>query len=150
MRQQQNYSRQRSFLDIPGGLDSTIKRLQFEVTSVVELSAERSIASSTYDDDKGQIPYSRRCLIKALLKVLGSTMYATARHVGFEESTLPSSLSLIFFHSHKFGSDNFSSAVTLMSELMHKDPICFLMLHATGLTTSFLDAILEDLLLPSS
>ena len=65
-----------------GGLDSTIKRLQFEVTSVVELSAESSIASSTYDDDKGQIPYSQRCLIKALLKALGSTMYATARHVG--------------------------------------------------------------------
>ena len=41
-----------------GGLDSTIKRLQFEVTSVVELLAEISIASSTYDDDKGQIPYS--------------------------------------------------------------------------------------------
>ena len=45
------------FRDI-GGLDSTIKRLQFEVTSVVELSARISIACSTYDDDKGQILYS--------------------------------------------------------------------------------------------
>ena len=110
----------RSFLDIPVGLESTIKRLQSEVTSVVELSAESSIASSTYDDDKDQIPYSRRCLIKALLKALGSTTYATVSHVCSEESTLPSSLSLIFCHSHKFGGDIFSSAVTLMSELIHK------------------------------
>ena len=95
------------FKDI-GGLDSTIKRLQFEVTSVVELSVERSIASSTYDDDKGQIPYSQRRLIKALLKALGSTTYAIARPTGSEESTLPSSLSLIFCHSHKFGGDIFS------------------------------------------
>ena len=45
------------FKDIEG-LYSTIKRLQFEVTSVVELSVERNIAPSTYNDDKGQIPYS--------------------------------------------------------------------------------------------
>ena len=65
-----------------GGLDNTIKRLQFQVTSVVELSAEISITCSTYDDDKGQIPYSQRCLIKALLKTLTSTTYAIARPVG--------------------------------------------------------------------
>ena len=79
-----------------------------------------------------------------LLKALGSTTYATTRHVGSEESTLPSSLSLIFCHSHKFGGDIFSSAVTLMSELIHKDPTCFSMLPAACLTTSFLDAISED------
>jgi len=76
-------------------------------------------------------------------------MYATARPTALGESTLPSSLSLIFYHSHKFGGDIFSSAVTLMSELIHKDPTCFSMLHATCLTTAFLDAISEDLLLPS-
>ena len=108
----------------------------------MELSAESSIASSTYDDDKGQIPYSWRCLIKALLKALGSTTYATAWPVGSEESTLPSSLSLIFCHSHKFGGDIFSSVVTLMSELIHKDPNCFSMLHETILTNTFLDSIL--------
>ena len=139
-----NYTRKRSFLDIPGGIDSIIKRLQFEVTSFVELLAESSIASSTYDDDKGQIPYSRRCLIKALLKALGSTTYATARLAGLEESTFPSSLSLIFFHSHKFGSDIFTSAMTLMSELIHKDPTCFSMLHVACLTSTFLDSISED------
>ena len=79
-----------------------------------------------------------------LLKALGSTTYATARHVGLEESTLPSSLSLILCHSHKFGGDILSSAVTLMSERIHKDQTCFSMLHAACLTTTFLDAILED------
>ena len=79
-----------------------------------------------------------------LLKALGSTTYATARNVGSKESTLPSILSLIFCHSHNFGGDIFSSAVTLMSELIHKDPTCFSMLHATCLTTAFLDAISED------
>lgn len=133
-----------------GGLDNTIRRLHFEVTRVVEFSEGNSVATSTYDDDKGQIPYTRRCLIKALLKALGSTTYAPARPPGSEESTLPSSLSLIFNHSHKFGGDIFSSAVTLMSELIHKDPTCFSTLHAAGLTTAFLDAISEDLLLPSS
>ena len=71
-----------------------------------------------------------------LLKALGSTTYATARHVGSEESTLPSILSLIFFHSHKFGGDIFSSTMTLMKEFIHKDPTCFSMLHAACLTTS--------------
>ena len=37
-----------------------------------------------------------------------------------------------------------------MNELIHKDPTCFPMLHVAGLPTDFLDAILEDLLLPSS
>ena len=116
----------------------------------MELSTESSIASSTYDDDKGQIPYSWRCLIKALLKALGSIMYATTRLVGSQESTLPSILSLIFCHSHKFGGDIFSSAMTLMRELIHKDRTYFSMLHASCLTTTFLDSISEDLLLPSS
>ena len=116
----------------------------------MDLSAESSIAYSTYDDDKGQIPYSRRCLIKALLKELGSTTYAKERPTGSEESTLPSSLSLVCYHSHNYGGDIFSSAMSLMSELIHKDPTCFSMLHATGLTTALLDAISEDLLLPSS
>ena len=78
-----------------------------------------------------------------LLKALGSTTYATTRHVDSEESTMPSSLSLIFCHSHKFGGDIFSSVVTLMGKLIHKDPTCFSMLHATCLTTAFLDAISE-------
>ena len=71
-------------------------------------------------------------------------MYAIARHVGSDHSTLPSSLSLIFCHSHKFGGDIFSSAMTLMSELIHKDPTCFSMLHVACLTSTFLDSILED------
>ena len=69
------------FRDI-GGLDNTIKRLQFQVTSVVELSAKISISCSTYDDDKGQILYSQRCLIKALLKALRAITYATTRAAG--------------------------------------------------------------------
>ena len=71
-------------------------------------------------------------------------MYATTRHVGLEESTLPSSLSLIFCHSHKFGGDIFSSAMIVMRELIHKDPTCFSMLHAGSLTTAFLDSISKD------
>ena len=63
---------------------------------------------------------------------------------------MPSSLSLILCHSHKFCGDIFSLAVTLMSGIIHKDPTCFSMLHVVDLTTSFLDAISEDLLLPSS
>lgn len=43
-----------------GGLDNTIKRLQFEFT--VEFSEGSNTATSTYDYDKGQntlSPYSR-------------------------------------------------------------------------------------------
>eukprot|EP01018_Ginkgo_biloba_P030617 Gb_17424 [translate_table: standard] len=127
-----------------GGLGGAIKRLQFEVGRIVDVSQENKIA--------GQIPYCQRRLIKALLKVLGSTMHApanSARSQGSEESALPFSLSLIFRHCHKFGGDIFSSGVTLMNELIHKDPTCFSTLHAAGLPTFFLDAITEGLM-PSS
>ncbi|KAH9287706.1 hypothetical protein KI387_031823 [Taxus chinensis] len=133
-----------------GGLDNSIKRLQIEVNRVVEVPDSCNIATSAFDESRyeDQIPYCQRRLIKALLKVLGLT--TSTRPPNSEESSLPSSLSLIFSHSHKFGGDVFSSAVTLMNELIHKDPTCFSMLHAAGLTTAFLDAISEGLLLPSS
>ncbi|GLJ53784.1 hypothetical protein SUGI_1147870 [Cryptomeria japonica] len=136
------------------GLDNSVRRLKIEVNRVVEVSEGSDIATSSFNELKyGQILYSQRRLIKALLKVLGLTTYApatAARAPNSEESSLPSSLSLIFRHSHKFGGDIFSSGVTLMNELIHKDPTCFSMLHAAGLPTAFLDAISEDLLLPSS
>jgi hypothetical protein len=44
-----------------GGLDNTFKRLQFEVTRVVEFSEGSNIATSTYDDDKGHFVFMKSC-----------------------------------------------------------------------------------------
>ena len=51
------------------------------------------------------------------------------------------SLSLIFQNVGKFGGDTYPSSVTVMSEIIHKDPTCFLALKELGLPDAFLSSV---------
>ncbi|CAK7347286.1 unnamed protein product [Dovyalis caffra] len=101
---------------------------------------------SRYSDDH---VYSQKRLIKVLLKALGSATYApasNARSLNSHDSSLPSTLSLIYKNANKFGGDIYYSAVTVMSEIIHKDPTCFPVLHEMGLPDAFLSSVIAGIL----
>ncbi|XP_042508612.1 E3 ubiquitin-protein ligase UPL2-like [Macadamia integrifolia] len=137
-----------------GGVELLAQRLQTEVHRVIGLvSADGNSmvigGQSRYDEDR---LYSQKRLIKALLKALGSATYAPAnssRSQNTHDNSLPASLSLIFGNVEKFGGDIYFSAVTVMSEIIHKDPTCFSSLHELGLPDAFLSSVVAGIL-PSS
>ncbi|ONK58274.1 uncharacterized protein A4U43_C09F10490 [Asparagus officinalis] len=136
-----------------GGVELLAQRLQIEVHRVIGAVDENNnsmvIGDSTKCEDQ---LYSQKRLIKALLKALGSATYSPAnstRAQNSHDNSLPASLSLIFQNINRFGGDIYFSAVTVMSEIIHKDPTCFPVLHQSGLPDSFLDSVVSGIL-PSS
>ncbi|KAI9106855.1 hypothetical protein K1719_022383 [Acacia pycnantha] len=138
-----------------GGIELLAQRLQVEVNRVIGLVVEHdnlmlSGESSRHGTDQ---LYSQKRLIKVSLKALGSATYAPANATrslhSCDSSSLPATLVLIFRNVDKFGGDIYHSAVTVMSEIIHKDPTCFSMLHEMGLPNAFLSSVASGVL-PSS
>ncbi|KAF9603290.1 hypothetical protein IFM89_034639 [Coptis chinensis] len=137
-----------------GGVELLSQRLQTEVNRVIGEAgpSDKSIMIGDlqrFDDD---LLYSQKRLIRALLKALGSATYAptnSARSHNSHDNSLPGSLSLIFRNVERFGGDIYFSAVTVMNEIIHKDPTCFSVLHELGLPDAFLSSITAGIL-PSS
>ncbi|KAJ4837727.1 hypothetical protein Tsubulata_038110 [Turnera subulata] len=137
-----------------GGVELLAQRLQLEVHRIIGLAGDTDNSmvvgeSSRYSDDH---IYSQKRLIKVLLKALGSATYAPAnnnRSLNSHDSSLPATLSLIYKNADKFGGDIYYSAVTVMSEIIHKDPTCYQALHEMGLPDAFLSSVLSGVL-PSS
>ncbi|GAB4839475.1 hypothetical protein Ancab_028998 [Ancistrocladus abbreviatus] len=137
-----------------GGVELLANRLQIEVQRVISLAGflDNSMiigeCSSSGDDQL----YTQKRLIRALLKALGSATYSPAnssRSQSSHDNSLPVTLSLIFSNVGKFGGDIYCSAVTVMSEILHKDPTCFPALHELGLPEAFLSSVVAGIL-PSS
>ncbi|GFY85914.1 ubiquitin-protein ligase 2 [Actinidia rufa] len=137
-----------------GGIEILTHRVQKEANIIIELAQGNDNLmvigeGSRYSDDQ---LYSQKRLIRVLLKALGSATYAPAnstRSQNLHDASLPATLSLIFKNVDKFGGDIFSSAVTVMSEIIHKDPTCFPALHELGLPDAFLASVVAGIL-PSS
>ncbi|KAE8669140.1 hypothetical protein F3Y22_tig00112254pilonHSYRG00083 [Hibiscus syriacus] len=137
-----------------GGAELLAQRLQIEVHRAIGISGGNDNSTvygecSGYSDDQ---LYSQKRLIKVLLKALGSATYAPAnstRPQNLNESSLPGTLSLIFGSADKFGGDIYYSAVTVMSEIIHKDPTCLPALLDFGIPDAFLSSVLSGIL-PSS
>ncbi|XP_028066908.1 E3 ubiquitin-protein ligase UPL2-like isoform X3 [Camellia sinensis] len=137
-----------------GGVELLTHRLQIEVNRAIDLAGRNDnlmIAgeSSRCHDDQ---LYTQKRLIRVLLKALGSATYAPAnstRSHTSHDASLPATLSLILKNVDKFGGDIYSSAVTVMSEIIHKDPTSFPALHELGLPDAFLASVIAGIL-PSS
>ncbi|KAL3845759.1 hypothetical protein ACJIZ3_003162 [Penstemon smallii] len=137
-----------------GGVDLLVQRLQTEVQRVIDFTGSKDISMATnecsrYDSDK---LYTQKRLIRALLKALGSATYATTNPTRSQNSydvSLTPTLSMIFSNKEQFGGEIYSAAVTLMSEMIHKDPTCFNVLNDLGLPTTFLSSVVASTL-PSS
>ncbi|KAA8538199.1 hypothetical protein F0562_027807 [Nyssa sinensis] len=137
-----------------GGVELLAHRLKIEVHRVIDLAGANDnsmvvVECSRYHDDQF---YFQKRLIRLLLKALGSATYApanTTRSQNSHDDSLPATLSLIFGNVDKFGGEIYSSAVTVMSEIIHKDPTCFPALHESGLPDAFLASVVAGVL-PSS
>jgi E3 ubiquitin-protein ligase HUWE1 len=138
-----------------GGVELLANRLQIEVQRVIDLNGgtdDNSMnigESSRHNED--QLYFQKR-LIRVLLKALGSATYAPAnsnRSQNSQDASLPATLSLIFRNVDKFGGEIYSSTVTVMSEIIHKDPTCYPVLDELGLPDAFLSSVVAGLL-PSS
>lgn len=143
-----------SLLKDLGGVELLAQRLQIEVDRVIGTDGESS--SGFIPSDSSKLDVDRLCnqkrLIKVLLKALGSATYSPAnstRSSNSRDDSLPKSLSLIFRNASRFGGDIYFAAVTVMSEIIHKDPTCFTILHDLGLPDAFLSSVVSGVL-PSS
>ncbi|KAM6543817.1 hypothetical protein CsatB_008264 [Cannabis sativa] len=137
-----------------GGVELMAQRLQIEVHRVIgsDMVNDNTLMigeSSRCSDDH---VYSQKRLIKVSLKALGSATYApgnSSRSQHSQDSSLPATLSLIYGNVDKFGGDIYHSAVTVMSEIIHKDPTSFSSLHEMGLPDAFISSVAAGIL-PSS
>ncbi|XP_022131797.1 E3 ubiquitin-protein ligase UPL2-like isoform X2 [Momordica charantia] len=130
-----------------GGVEVLVERLQTEVQRVIGVSGTNMDSmiigeSSSCNDDQ---LYNQKRLIKVSLKALGVATYVPSNST----NSLPAILSQIFGNIDKFGGDIYCSAVTLMSEIIHKDPTCYPSLHEMGLPDAFLASVAAGIL-PSS
>ncbi|WJX63238.1 HECT-type E3 ubiquitin transferase [Trifolium repens] len=137
-----------------GGIELLAQRLWKEVQRVIELVGDDDNMLLTGESSKHSTDqlYSQKRFIKVSLKALGSATYAPANSTRSQysnDNSLPVTLSLIFQNVDKFGGDVYYSAVTVMSEIIHKDPTCFSILHDMGLPDAFLSSVGSELL-PSS
>ncbi|KAL1540220.1 HECT-type E3 ubiquitin transferase [Salvia divinorum] len=129
-----------------GGVELLVQRLQIEVHRVIDFTGSMDSSMTTGECPKYNIDqlYNQKRLIRALLKALGSATYATANSARSQNSydvSLTPILLMLFSNKEKFGGDIYSSAVTLMSEMIHKDPTCFNVLFDLGLPSAFLSSI---------
>ncbi|RWW90544.1 hypothetical protein BHE74_00000378 [Ensete ventricosum] len=137
-----------------GGIELLAQRLQIEVHRIIgsgEANSDTLISPDVLKSDEDHL-YSQKRLIKFLLKTLGSATYSPANATRTQNShhnSLLASLSLIFNNVSMFGGDIYFSAVTVMSEIIHKDPTCFPVLNEFGLPESFLSSVISGIL-PSS
>ncbi|OIW04324.1 hypothetical protein TanjilG_32516 [Lupinus angustifolius] len=134
-----------------GGIELLAQRSQKEVHRVIGLGEETDNMMLTGESSRHSTDqlYSQKRLIKVSLKALGSASYAPAnatRSQHSQDSSLPSTLVLIFGNVDKFGGDIYYSAVTVMSEIIHKDPTCFSALHEMGLPDAFLSSVKSGIL----
>ncbi|KAI3685801.1 hypothetical protein L6452_35059 [Arctium lappa] len=137
-----------------GGVELLTNRLQIEVVRVIgsEIGDDSSMSVGECSSTNVDWLYSQKRLIRVLLKALGSATYApanSARPQGAHDVSLPATLSMIFENVDKFGGDIYSAAVTVMSEMIHKDPTCYAVLDELGLPDAFLESVKAGIL-PSS
>ncbi|WJX34965.1 HECT-type E3 ubiquitin transferase [Trifolium repens] len=137
-----------------GGIELLAQRLQTEVHRVIGFVGENDNSMLTGESSRRNAdqPHSQKRLIKVSLKALGSATYNPTnptRSQHSHDSQLPATLVSIFQNVNKFGGDIYYSAVTVMSEMIHKDPTCFSALHEMGLPDAFLSSIVSGIL-PSS
>ncbi|KAJ3671897.1 hypothetical protein LUZ60_007976 [Juncus effusus] len=137
------------------GVQLLAQRLHVEIERVVKTgedvgSSSDMVIADMAKENEDQLHLQKR-LIRVLLKALGTASYSPVNNRGQSSrddtnGSLPGSLALIFRHMDKFGGEIYFSAVTVMSEIIHKDPTCYASLEEQGLPSAFLQSILAGVL----
>ncbi|CAD7704534.1 unnamed protein product, partial [Ostreobium quekettii] len=154
-----------------GGLTYMIKRLEFEVgleggdPSTVGPSASSQGSDPFLQETKRQkpsgadgtvkqIPYACRLLLKSLLRAITLASYAPSSGTGTRPNDADSlllykCLETMFLRAREFGGALFALAASVVTDLIHHDPLCFRSLHEAGVPDAFLKAVKAGVI-PSS
>ncbi|KAK9833876.1 hypothetical protein WJX74_008569 [Apatococcus lobatus] len=101
-------------------------------------------ASAAAPAEPPPVPYHRRVLLKSLLRAIALASYApgtATRPDEAESRALYQCLRAIFERATEFGGGLFALAASVMTDLIHHDPLCFRELDAAGLPDAFIAAI---------
>ncbi|KAI4339776.1 hypothetical protein MLD38_024681 [Melastoma candidum] len=134
-----------------GGVEILVQRLQLEVQRVIGLSvgSDCPVVSGECSRNSEDLLSSQKRLIRVLLKALGSAAFGSVnahRSQNPQDNILATTLAHIFGHVGMFGGEIYHSAVTLMSEMIHKDPTCLSSLFEVGLPDAFLSSVVSGVL----
>ncbi len=142
-----------------GGLQAMIHRLETEVGHNTEqMSTDEATpaptaaasdqpstsAAAPHVTDTKLVPYARRVLLKSLLRAVALASYHHGNGMrGTEEdqSKLFACLKIVIERGQEFGGALFALAASVMSDLIHHDPLCFGTLEKAGLPEAYLKAI---------
>lgn len=146
-----------------GGLQAMIHRLEAEVGHDKEqMSTDEATATATptaaeanqpstssavtppVQSDTKLVPYARRVLLKSLLRAVALASYHHGngmRGTEDDQSKLFACLKIVIERGQEFGGALFALAASVMSDLIHHDPLCFRTLETAGLPEAYLNAI---------
>ena len=144
-----------------GGLQAMVHRLEIEVghgsehmntdegasasaSASAEAGQPSSSSASPVPSDNKLVPYARRVLLKSLLRAVALASYHHGNGMrGTEEdqSKLFACLKTVIEQGQEFGGALFALAASVMSDLIHHDPLCFRTLEQAGLPEAYLKAI---------
>ncbi|DBB00800.1 TPA: hypothetical protein ACH3X1_000730 [Trebouxia sp. C0004] len=143
-----------------GGLQAMIQRLETEVghnteqmstdeamsmpTAATSDQPSTSAAAPQVATDTKLVPYARRVLLKSLLRAVALASYHHGngmRGTEDDQSKLFACLKVVIERGQEFGGALFALAASVMSDLIHHDPLCFGTLEKAGLPETYLKAI---------
>lgn len=134
-----------------GGLQAMINRLELDIAQrPAHISTEEQVQAAkttgtVVSSDSVLVPYARRVLLKSLLRAVALASYHhgsnNTRVTEEEQSKLFKCLKMILEHGQQFGGALFALASSVMSDLIHHDPLCFKTLDEAGLPEAYLKAV---------
>ncbi|BFZ57287.1 E3 ubiquitin-protein ligase tom1 [Savitreella phatthalungensis] len=131
-----------------GGLQQLVDRIEVEVKLDLDEAAEFVKANPQTNVDY-RMSHERFSLLKTMLKFLIHMMQGAGTTDGLRnliETSLLSSLKLIFEHSDIFGSSVFANATNIMATFIHNEPTSYQILHEAKVTEVFCAAITKNIL----
>lgn len=134
-----------------GGLQAMIERLELDIVQrPAHISTEEQVhaaktTGTVVSSDSKLVPYARRVLLKSLLRAVALASYHhggnNTRVTEEDQNKLFKCLKMILEHGQEFGGALFALASSVMSDLIHHDPLCFKTLDAAGLPEAYLKAV---------
>ncbi|TPX49618.1 hypothetical protein SeLEV6574_g01357 [Synchytrium endobioticum] len=128
------------------GLTLLTDRIKEEVAKALELAGVKAVEAGgmEVDDAPIELPYERTSLLRAMLKFVLHMMQTSGGADGLRnliDSSLPSSLIVIFDHSMLFGANVFGLAANIMATFIHNEATVLSILQEAKLPQSFLEAV---------
>ncbi|KAJ1537323.1 hypothetical protein HK096_007058, partial [Nowakowskiella sp. JEL0078] len=134
------------------GLESLIGRISNEVDFCCSQN-KNDIGVQMMDDvvvnlEQVELPHQRTAFLRSMLKFVLHMMQTSGtadRMRNLIDTSLPSSIDIIFKNAKQFGFNVFGLAVNIMSTFIHNEPTSLSILQEAKIPNSFLEAVCNDI-----